>query len=91
VPLSVGESASFRDRLLINYPDSGDLIVGSGGLRKIRWRARGQGKRGGLRVIYYWADSRGYIYMVTIYSKKEKQDLTQEEIETLRKTIEGWL
>lgn len=76
---------------LIENPDVGDVIVGSGGLRKFRWRAKGRGKRGGLRVVYYWADSHGYIYMVTIYSKKEKDDLTKDEIEMLRGMLEDWL
>jgi hypothetical protein len=56
---------------LMGRPQQGDLIRGSGGIRKMRWKLRGQGKQGGLRVIYYWADSRGYIYMINIYAKNE--------------------
>jgi mRNA-degrading endonuclease RelE of RelBE toxin-antitoxin system len=52
--------------------DLGDIIEGSGGLRKFRWRTRGRGKRGGTRVIYYWAVAQGQLLMLMIYSKSEK-------------------
>lgn len=50
---------------LVNNPDSGDLIKGNGGLRKLRWKLIGQGKRGGVRIIYYWLKSANQIYMCT--------------------------
>jgi len=55
-----------------------------GGLRKVRWRARGHGKRGGVRIIYYWEDACGIILMLYIYAKNERSDLTPAQIETLR-------
>jgi hypothetical protein len=67
------------------------LIRGSGGLRKLRWRAEGRGKRGGTRVIYYWADARGYIFLLDIYPKSEQEDLTPREIKQLRAIVEEWL
>jgi mRNA-degrading endonuclease RelE of RelBE toxin-antitoxin system len=71
-------------------PDAGAAIPGSGGLRKMRWRARGRGKRGGLRVIYYWADAQGYIYLLAIYEKNEQSDLSPAEISRLRDLVEEW-
>lgn len=78
-------------QFLLEYPSEGDLIVGSGGLRKLRWRAPGRGKRGGTRVIYYWADARGYIFLLDIYPKNKKDDLTAEEIKQLRGIVQEWL
>lgn len=76
---------------LVDNPVAGDLIVGSGGLRKVRWASKGKGKRGGVRVIYYWADIRGYIFVLDIYAKNEKEDLSRDEIDSLRKEVENWL
>lgn len=74
--------------ILVIRPDAGDLIPGSGGLRKIRWSAQGRGKRGGLRVIYYWAVQQDRIMMLLIYAKNERDDLTAEQINLLRRIIE---
>jgi len=74
--------------LLVSRPDTGTVIPGSGGLRKIRWGKMGHGKRGGVRVIYYWAVEQHRIFMVLIYSKNEQDDLTLEQLKILRKIIE---
>lgn len=66
----------------------GDIITGSGGLRKLRWQSSGRGKRGGARVIYYWAVTRDTILMLGIYSKNEKVDLTVDEIKIMKRVIE---
>jgi len=71
-------------RVLLLYPVAGDLIKHSGGLRKLRWRAKGKGKRGGIRVIYYFMAAREKIYMLVVYSKSEKADLSQREIRNLK-------
>jgi hypothetical protein len=76
---------------LIHNTDIGDLIVGGGGIRKMRWTAKGKGKRGGARVIYYLAGSRGEIFMLDIYTKNEKSDLTPDELKKLRQIVEVWL
>ncbi|MDZ7781916.1 MAG: type II toxin-antitoxin system RelE/ParE family toxin [Halioglobus sp.] len=55
-------------------PDAGDIVKGSGGVRKVRWAADGKGKSGGVRVIYYWKKSDHEIWMLTIYSKSERSD-----------------
>src|SRR5450432_708928 len=54
---------------LMEQPDAGDVIQGTGGLRKVRWSAGGKGKRGGVRVIYYYEDSSEQFRMVLIYKK----------------------
>jgi hypothetical protein len=74
---------------LVNRPDVGKIIPGSSGLRKLRWSARGHGKRGGIRVIYYWFVPQDTILFLFAYSKKEKDDLTKEQLRQLRKVIEG--
>jgi len=55
-------------------PEIGDIIAGTGGLRKIRWSLANKGKRGGIRIIYYWqaAVDRLYLYLLTLYAKIEK-------------------
>lgn len=73
---------------LARNPAAGDLIQRSGGFRKIRWSAKGRGKRGGVRVIYYWWNSEDLISMVLIYPKNEQEDLTPAQMKTLRTLIE---
>src|ERR1041384_935834 len=76
---------------LLRNPEAGDLIQGGGGIRKVRWTATGKGKRGGTRVIYYCASARGLFYMLDIYAKSEKKDITPEELKEMRKLLEEWL
>ncbi|WP_448216592.1 transcriptional regulator [Endozoicomonas sp. 2B-B] len=56
-------------------PDSGDIVRGSGGVRKVRWAPEGKGKSGGVRVIYYWKKSDHEIWMLTMYSKSEQASI----------------
>ena len=74
---------------LIARPDMGKVIRGSGGIRKVRWSTRGRGKRGGVRVIYYWAVVREQLLMLFIYPKTKQSDLTREQLKTLRRIVEG--
>lgn len=76
-------------RALIVNPESGDLIPGSGGLRKIRWHQpnRGKGKRGGIRIIYYWYGPDGVIYMLLAYAKGDQDDLSASEKRVLKKLV----
>ena len=69
-------------------PGAGDIIRGSGGIRKIRWRSKGRGKQGGIRVIYYWLVAEDEIYLLTLYSKGVKDDLTRAELAVWRKMVE---
>lgn len=73
---------------LVQHPESGDLIPHSGGLRKKRWSIGRKGKRGGTRVIYYWAVIRNQILLLMIYSKNEQDNLTPTQVNILRKIIE---
>ncbi len=69
-------------------PDAGKIIVGSGGVRKVRWSTKGKGKRGGARVIYYWAVEPEQLLMLLIYSKSERDELTPAQLKTLRVIVE---
>ncbi len=73
---------------LVNRPDVGQMMHGSGGLRKLRWSAGGRGKRGGIRVIYYWFVSKDIILLLYAFPKSERDDLTTEQLRKLRKIIE---
>lgn len=64
---------------LAGQPEAGDEIVGTGGVRKVRFRARGKGKSGGVRVIYYFHDRDMPLYALYIYGKNERADLTAEQ------------
>jgi mRNA-degrading endonuclease RelE of RelBE toxin-antitoxin system len=75
---------------LMLRPDAGKLIKGSGGLRKIRWNLPGSGKRGALRVIYYWSPP-DTTYMLLPYKKSEHEDLTPEQIKILRQMVKELL
>jgi hypothetical protein len=69
-------------------PDQGRVINGSGGLRKIRVAAKGKGKSGGARIIYYWAPSSARIYLLLAYPKNKKDDLNSGEILLLKALME---
>lgn len=75
---------------LVQRPDLGDLIVGSGGLRKARWKVEGKGKRGGVRIIYYWMTANDQLWMLYGYTKSSKEDLTKQQLNTLRDIVERW-
>ena len=85
--LSEDELSELKLFLAAN-PEAGVLIRGTGGVRKLRWTSKGQGKRGGRRVIYYYQDLRYPIYLLTIFSKGAKVDLSQAQRNELRSLIE---
>ncbi|WP_419831698.1 transcriptional regulator [Endozoicomonas atrinae] len=72
---------------LQQQPDSGDLIRGSGGVRKIRWAQEGKGKSGGIRVIYYWKKSDFEIWMLTLYSKSERESIPGHILKKIAEAI----
>lgn len=88
--LSDSEYSKLQWRL-IEFPDVGDIIKGSGGIRKIRVSAKGKGTRGGARVIYYFAAQNEEIFMLDIYAKNEKEDLSIEQIRNLKDLVGEWL
>jgi hypothetical protein len=75
---------------LARYPYAGDVIRGTGGLRKIRWTAGGKGKSGGVRVIYFHVVSLSQIRLLLIYRKGLKDDLSPAEKKVLRAINEDW-
>lgn len=60
-------------------PDAGDIMPGTGGGRKLRWRARGRGTRGGVRVIYYYHNESLPLFLLNVFAKNEKANLTKAE------------
>jgi hypothetical protein len=76
---------------LASKPDLGDLMPGTGGFRKLRWAdtRRSKGRRGGLRIIYYWFDNHNQIWMMAIYDKNEASDLTPDQRKLLKTAIEA--
>lgn len=87
--LSDEEYAALQEHLA-KRPDAGVLITQTGGLRKVRWRVEGGGKRGGVRVIYYHVAAQAQIRMILIYRKGIKDDLTPREKAVLRKMNAEW-
>jgi mRNA-degrading endonuclease RelE of RelBE toxin-antitoxin system len=73
---------------LIKHPESGMVVPGSGGVRKIRWAAEGRGKRGGLRVIYYLRLARGHIWMLTIYGKNVSENIPAHALRLMKEAID---
>jgi hypothetical protein len=69
---------------LAEHPDAGEVIPGSGGVRKLRWAAKGKGKRGGARIIYLYVLIAARIYLIRCYAKNVKTDLTADERKQLR-------
>lgn len=74
--------------VLSEWPEAGDVIRGSGGVRKLRWRATGRGKRGGYRVIYLPKTVEGVIWMLTMYPKNVKDDIPADVLRKIRKEVE---
>jgi len=75
---------------LVAKPDAGAIIVGGGGLRKLRWRVSGRGKSGGIRAIYYWNHGES-IYMLLCYQKNVQENLTPKQLSTLRAYVKEYL
>lgn len=68
-------------------PEKGDLIPGSGGLRKVRMVIENTGKRGGARVIYLYLSIKGRIYLITAYRKTGKENLTRDDLKVFKKLV----
>ena len=75
-------------KVLMNNPETGNVIPGSGGVRKPRWRAPGRGKRGGYRVIYYAKIKQGVIWMLTMYPKNVAENIPAHVLRQIRKEVE---
>ena len=87
--LTDDEYSELQNRLAA-APEHGDVIPGTGGFRKLRWTdpRRGKGRRGGLRVIYYYFPAEQQIWLITLYDKDEASDLTPKERQALKSASE---
>ena len=72
---------------LLLRPDAGAVVAGTHGLRKVRWAPAGRGKRGGVRVIYYWAPEPEAVYLLYLYAKNEQGDLTPAQAKALARLV----
>ena len=72
---------------LLRRPAQGAVIKGTGGIRKLRWGDQGRGKRGGLRIIYYWHVERELFLMLYAYGKSEQKDLTAAQKDILARAV----
>lgn len=74
---------------LLEFPEAGRVVPGSGGIRKIRWAMSGKGKSGGVRVIYYFKRQDDEIWLLTIYSKNEVENIPAHVLRQIAKEIEN--
>ena len=92
LPLFSRQAADYFDddeladlqRQLAKTPDAGDVVPGTGGVRKLRWSRAGMGKRGGVRVLYYVQDRRGRIWLLTVYAKSARENIAPATLNRLR-------
>jgi mRNA-degrading endonuclease RelE of RelBE toxin-antitoxin system len=102
IPITVAEAGPFQRKVgrllsrnekdeliafLSVYPHAGVLIKGTGGVRKLRWARSGQGKSGGIRVIYYFHDQEMPLYLLTVFGKNEKANISGEEKNALFRMV----
>ena len=74
---------------LLYYPEKGNLVPGSGGVRKLRWAQKGKGKRGGIRVIYYWQVNENEIWLLTVYGKNERTNIPAHILKQIAEEIKN--
>ena len=100
--LAVAETAPFAPRIatllfdeeradliayLAEHPGAGVIVQGTGGIRKLRWARRGKGKRGGIRVIYYFHSDMMPLYLLAAFGKNEKANISTEEKRQLARAV----
>ena len=73
--------------MLLERPDAGPIVPGSGGVRKLRWGLRGRGKRGGFRVIYYWKTADDEIWLLTLYDKNVQGNIPAHLLKQIAQEI----
>jgi mRNA-degrading endonuclease RelE of RelBE toxin-antitoxin system len=82
------EYAALQNAIVAN-PEAGDVIRGSGGVRKLRWGLAGRGKRGGVRVIYYLQLQQGQVWMLTLYAKNEADSIPSAVLKKIKEELDG--
>jgi hypothetical protein len=82
------EYAELQNSIVAN-PEAGDIIRGSGGVRKLRWGVAGRGKRGGVRVIYYLRLRQGQVWMLTLYAKNEADSIPGATLKKIKEELDG--
>lgn len=80
---------SALQQALVARPDAGDVIRGSGGVRKLRWGVAGRGKRGGVRVVYYLRLHQDEVWMLTVYAKNEAASIPGHILRKIKEEIDG--
>lgn len=86
--LSDDEYAALQLSIAAN-PEAGEIVRGSGGVRKLRWSGSGRGKRGGIRVIYYLRTARGEVWMLTLYAKNEADSIPGHVLKRIKEEIDA--
>jgi mRNA-degrading endonuclease RelE of RelBE toxin-antitoxin system len=86
--LSDDEYAALQLSIAAN-PEAGEIVRGSGGVRKLRWSGSGRGKRGGIRVIYYLRTARGEVWMLTAYAKNEAGSIPAHVLKRIKEEIDA--
>jgi hypothetical protein len=86
--LSDDEFAALQLYMIVN-PEVGDLIKGSGGVRKMRWAASGKGKSGGIRVIYYLRQQQGQIWLLTAYAKNVRDTISAAVLRKIKEELDA--
>ena len=81
------ERAEFAVFVALN-PESGAVIRGSGGVRKVRWAREGSGKSGGVRIVYLTRDKAGEVYLLTLYAKSESENISLSTLKEIRRALE---
>ena len=84
--MSNGEKTALEHHIA-EAPDVHPIIPGTGGVRKVRWGRGGKGKSGGVRAIYYFHIGRRAVYMLTLYAKSERTDLTEDDKREMKKIV----
>ena len=74
---------------LAKHPEAGNMVPGSGGVRKLRWAISGRGKRGGVRVIYYFKKQNDEIWMLTLYSKNQTENIPSHLLRRIAEEIKN--
>ena len=74
---------------IMDNPEKGDIVKGSGGVRKIRWAINNKGNSGGIRVIYYWKESVSETWLLTLYAKNEKDSIAAHILKQIAQEIQN--